>query len=259
MKLLILLTCSMFLFSCSKVPSNSIGIVTEFDGEVRSKPATQGIEITFFDDMDVVDITEIRVPVMDQQPKDSEKVKLEDVDCIITYKVNQDKAIEFYLQTKELDVVDGVKVLGFDIVKTESVTAITNSFLKMPSQEAVIDRDKVNKSIKEELQNKLNERFPKVFEIVNVNTNNVVLDPSIEAIMQKQASVENEKKLLDLKEELVKKQNNNLKMEMEGIRAAASAMGITSDKLLDFKAKMDYNNALRELSKTSTQVQVKAE
>ena len=48
-------------------------------------------------------------------------------------------------------------------------------------------------------------------------------------------------------------------MEMEGIREAALAMGITSDKLLDFKAKMDYNKALRELSKTSTQVQVKAE
>ncbi len=260
-KVLTLISLTLMGVGCSKVPSGSIGIVTEWDGEVRKNPTTQGIELTFFDSMNVVDITENRVELKGLQPKDSSNVKLAVVDSVITYKVNTDKAVDFYLQTKELDVVDGTYVLGYDILKTESETAITKAFLSTSSQEAMSNRDSINAKIKQELQTKLDARYPQVFEIVNVNTNKVVADPSIENIVQQQAAVANEKKLLELKEELIRKQNNNMKMEMEGIKVAAQAMGVSSDKLLEYKAKMDYNNALRELSKStgSTQVQVKGE
>lgn len=246
---------------CSRVPSGSIGIVTEFDGAVRRTPAIQGIEFIVFDSMSIVDVTETRVPLKGLQPKDSDNVRLASVSSVITYKVNVDKAIDFYLQTKELDEVDGANVLGFDIIKTEGITAITSAFLTTTSQNAISKRDELNEKIKTELQSKLDARYPQVFEIVNVNTPDVVADPTIENIIQQQAAVANDKKLLGLKEELIQKQNNNLKMEMEGIKIAAQAMGVSSDKLLDYKARMDYNNALRALAEksTGTQVQVKGE
>jgi hypothetical protein len=252
------------LSGCTVVKQGELGIVSHWGGSIDDTPASAGFNVTVFDSVTTVDATEVRVPVRGITPKDKDGV-LVTTNVIATYRLNQEKAIAFYKQTHEIDVVKQNntedRVLGYQVLEQEINNATQKAFSEFLVSDMVPKKPEMEKRLKEILQDKLNLRYPEAFQVNNVNINETKLGDAVESVLQAQAIAKSQRQLLELQKELAAKETEVMAKKMEGIKSVSKQTGIPVERLLEYKLREQHNNVLSEIAKgrASAQVQVQAE
>lgn len=218
-------------------------------------------ELHFLDTLHVVDGTQVRLSVTDIKAKDVDGILFQDIDAQITYNLNPKGVIEFYRQTREIDRnEDGDAVLGFRVVGKETRNAIVKTIVQFKAAEVNTNKSALEAKLKEILTAELQSRFPDTFEITDVNIDSAQLDSNVEKVLQAQALLDSEKRTMESRLELQKKQQEVLEQELVALRAMAVKAGISVETLLKYRTDTERNKALAEMARNSgsnVQIQVK--
>lgn len=265
MKFIALMLAGLTLASCSRVGTGDIGILVRLDKTVDHKAITNSVEMTFLDSVLIVDGTQVRVLAENVKSKDIDGILFVDIDAQATYNTNPQGAIEFYMKTREIDCVvqnEGsgcIDVLGHRIVKQELINSIVKAFTKFKALDVNVNKAAIEKEVSQTLQEKLNSLYKNSFEITNVNINSAQLDPSVERVLQTQALLDSEKRLISSKLELQIQQSGLFDKELMDLKNTASKIGVSVSDLLKYKNDKERNKVLSELVKNNanTQLQIK--
>lgn len=251
MKKLLLLGLVLLTVSCSKVEQGQGGIVTGFGGDISDNLRSSGWEVVLFDSMQIVDLTQNIVSVDDIAVKDKDGINLRDFDANITFNTNSNLVVDFYKKTKSITRIrdengDGDYVLGYSIVKMEVINQLQKTIANFQSKDITSNREKIEQSVKEDLQKSLNDRFGNVFEIVNVNINKIILDETVEKSLQLIQVTKNQELEINAQMQQVKARKDLLDAELRAKSEIVSKYGMTMKEYMDIEIKRDFNKALEK-------------
>lgn len=261
MKSLFLLVLLVLTVACGRVGTGEVGILLSWDKQVQPNPIQNSVEITFLDEMYVVDNTQVRIPVTNVKAKDIDGILFQDIDAQVTYNTIPQGAVDFYKLTKELDSLEGFDnyVIGARVIEKESKNALIKVFTKFKASQVNTEKSSIEKALLEELTIELNKRFPNTFLIVDINIDSAQLDPNVEKVLQSQALLDSEKRTISSKMELQKKHSELLDSEIAEMKNTASKAGISVADLMKYKNDKEKNRVLSELARNgnNTQIQIK--
>lgn len=250
-KLLVLLSLLTLTVSCSRINEGQGGIVTEVDGTISNDVRRSGFEVVILDSLQVVDLTQNIVKVDDISVKDKENINLREFDANITFDTNIDHIVSFYKKTRSITEIkdeneDWDRVLGYNIIKLETVNQLQKTVAMFSSADIASNRDKIESKVKEDLQKSLNERFGEVFTIVNVNINKIVLDESVERSLQLIQVTRNQQLEINAQKEQVKSKKELLDAELQAKSDVVRKYGLTMKEYMEIEIKRDFNKALEK-------------
>ena len=262
MKIIILALLSLTILSCTRVSTGELGIKRDFWGEVSDEVVTQGLPITILSDITVIDATQVRVMANDVKAKDIDGILFSDIDVQAVYNVKKDGAIKFYKQTREVDCVrendsrSCENVLGYRVIHQELVNSVSKAVNKFKSNDVNTNKQAIEEEVKNVLVEKLESLYPGSFEVTNVNINSAQLDPSVERVLQAQALLDSEKRLMSSRMELQTQQTELLKKELSEMKDIASKSGISLVELMRFRNEKERIKVMSEFAKNSPNVQL---
>lgn len=250
-KLIVLVLMSLILSSCSKVEQGQGGIVTGFGGDISDNLRSSGWEVVVFDSMQVVDLTQNIVSVEDIAVKDKDGINLRDFDANITFNTNPNLVVDFYKKTKSITRIkdengDGDYVLGYSIVRMEVINQLQKTIADFQSKDITSNREKIEQSVKQDLQKSLNDRFGNVFEIVNVNINKITLDESVEKSLQLIQVTKNQELEINAQMQQVKARKDLLDAELRAKSEIVSKYGMSMKEYMEIEIRRDFNKALEK-------------
>lgn len=258
---LLLVVSAVGMMGCTRVGTGELGIVLDVNKEVKAMPVMNSWELHILDTLHVVDATQVRLMVTDVKAKDIDGILFQDIDAQITYNLNSKGVIDFYRKTREIDLdSDNNKVLGFRVVSKEARNALVKTIVQFKANQVNTDKATLEAKLKEILTAELEARFPDTFEITDVNIDSAQLDQNVEKVLQAQALLDSEKRTMESRLELQKKQQEVLEQELIGLRIMAAKAGISVETLLKYRTETERNKALAEMARNSganVQVQVK--
>ena len=246
------------LSSCSRVGTGEIGIVLDVMKQVKDEPVVNSFEFHLFDDLIVVDGTQVRTPVENVKAKDIDGILFEDIDAQVTYNVNPKGAVEFFKLTKEIDYTNEGSYVGFRLMTKEAKNALVKVFTQFKAIQVNTEKSLIEEKLKSLLSEELNKKYPNTFIITDVNIDSAQLDKSVEAVLQNQALIDSEKRTVASQIELQKMKSNMLDQELIEMKASAVKAGISVSDLMKYKNDKERNRVLSELARgnASTQIQV---
>lgn len=262
-KLLILSSIMIILSSCGfhKVETGEIAIKTgSFSGKIESTYATQGLYFAPLTDHLIVDATDVRFEFNDLTPKDSNNIKFRDVDLTIPIKLNPKKAVEFYIKTKEVDVLKqnevSTNVLGYRKITNKLNSVIIKAFSKFEYQLFINNRDLLENEIRKLAQEAVDFIEPETFIVGTVDTTTINLDPEVELALQDKAIIGMKQKLMLDREVLLMKELALQEKELTQLKVIASKSGISVESLMNYRIQNEKNSVLSKLAKSNANVQV---
>lgn len=266
MKLLLLLLTiiALVLTSCGfhSVDNGNIAIVVDsFSKNVHNNVASSGLNFKPFTSFHEVDATDVRVEMIDLQPKDKKGMKFEDVDMTVTVRLVQDKAVKLYQETKEIDPVshNDSSVLGYNKLQQLIKSVVIKSFQTFGYQEFMDDRDKLESKIKSMIEDEIEVLMYGAYTVKSVNTTTINLMSDIEKSFQNRSLVAQKERLVAIKERLMLKELGLKEKEMDRLGEIAKKVGISVKDLMDYKIQNDRNEVLSDLSKGSTSVMLQVD
>lgn len=243
--------------SCTRVGTGELGIVLDFNKEVKQMPVLNSWEFHFLDTLYVVDSTQVRLMITDVKAKDMDGILFKEIDAQITYNLNPNGVVNFYKQTREIDKTEeGDKILGGRVVLKEARNALVKTIVQFKASQVNTDKSALEAKLKEILTAELNARFPDTFEITDVNIDSAQLDTNVEKVLQAQALLDSEKRTMESRLELQKKQQEVLEQELIGLKQMAIKAGISVETLLKYRTETERNKALAEMARNQGNVQV---
>ena len=173
--LVIIVSLAFTLNSCSRVGTGEVGIVLDFNRQIKDKAIVNEWEFHLLDTLIIVDSTQIRVPILNAKAKDIDGILFVDIDAQITYNIIEENAPQFFKLTKELDTVEGNQTLGFRVVSKEAKNALVKSFTHFKAMQASTDKAQIEAKTLQMLTEELDRRFPNTFTITDVNIDQALL------------------------------------------------------------------------------------
>ena len=252
----------LFLTACGKgVETGDIAITSGvFSKKIDSEYKGPGWHLGPLTNFLIVDATEVRIEFENLTPKDANNIKFRDVDITVAFKINREKAVEFYKATKEVDSVkqnDGyTNVLGYKKMKNKLKSVIIKSFAKHPYQKFMRNREILENEIRILGQAAAEEIYPEAFVVGQVDTTTINLDEQVERALQDKAIISMKKKLILDREELMLKEVELQKKELETLKKVAQSAGISLESLLEYNVKREKNSVMSELAKSNSNIQV---
>lgn len=249
--------------ACTRVGTGELGIVLDFNKQVKPDPVVNSWELHFIDTLYVVDSSAIRIPISDVRAKDIDGILFQDIDAQVTYNILPKGAVNFYAKTKEIDYSkeSGESTLGMRLVGKEARNALGKTFTEFKANQVNTDKAAIEKAMKERLTTELNILYPDTFQITDVNIDSAQLDANVEKVLQAQALIDSEKRTIQSRMELQKKQSELLDQELQEIKVTATRAGIPVSDMLKYKNDKERNRVLSEFARNAssgnTQVQVK--
>lgn len=248
--------------ACSRVGTGEVGILLDFSRQVQPMPVVNEWEVHILDTLHVVDASQVRVPVSDVRAKDVDGILFQDIDAQVTYNLVPTGAPKFYELTKEIDQPKETgyePTLGFRVVGKEARNALIKTFSLFKASQVNTDKALLEKKLAELLTEELTLRYPNTFVITDVNIDSAQLDPNVEKVLQSQALIDSERRTIESRLQLQKKQSELLDQELIEIRSTAAKVGISVAELLKYKNEKERNRVLSEMARnnTNTQVQVR--
>lgn len=243
---------------CTRISTGELGLRHSFSGQIQDSVATTGFEMTVFESVTVIDATQARVLANDIRAKDVDGVLFSDIDVQATYNIKESGEVAFYKKTKEIDCVkqnDGSpceNVLGFNLVKQELVNATAKAITKFKASDVNTNKIAIEEELKKILTEKLEARFAGAFEVTNVNINSAQLDASVERVLQAQALLDSEKRLMSAKLEIQNQQTELLRREMAEMKEIASKSGVKVGEVMTFRNDKERNRLLSEFAKNNS-------
>lgn len=236
---------------CSVVDQGQGGIVTGINGEISSELRTGGFEVVLWDSMETIDLTQNIVNLDNVSARDSDNIPLSELDAKVTFDTNPNEVINFYRKTKSItDIKDenGNKntVLGYAIIRNEAVNILQKSISKFKSKDITSNRNDIEKDLKGMLQESLDTRFGKVFNIVDVNINKISLNAEIEKSLQLVQVTRNQQLEIEAQTAQVNSRKQLLDAEMRAKAEVANRYGLTVREYLELEIKREFNKALEK-------------
>lgn len=256
MKLILLTLCITLISSCGfkSVDNGNVAIVIDsFSKNVHDNPLNSGLTFKPFTSTVEVSATDVRLELSDLQPKDKKGMKFEDVDVTITLRLDKEKAVTLYKETKEVNYVEHLDndVLGYQKLKQIATAVVTDAFLSFNYQEFISSREKLDKKIQELLQKEVDQLLYKAYKIKDVQTIKTNLMPDIEKAFQNRSLVSQKELLVKSRERLMLKEMELKEKEMFKMKNIAKKIGVKVKDLMDYQVQMDRNEVLSDLSKGS--------
>jgi hypothetical protein len=260
MRKLILILLLVLLSGCSIVETGSIGIIKHFAGEISVDPAT-GMNLVILDSIIAkVDTTETRAAINKLRPSDANGVLLDDLDIIVSFRLDPAKVPAFYIQTKELDeykddagrviVTVGLKVLE-NVVK-HSVQELTKkqSLVTLAANLTTYETD-----IMTQAQLELDKGYPGVFKLIRINVNHFVPPQAILEQANKTAALKSEVERNTEEQKLIVQrtqlETSKAKVEAVALRTAMSETGLSAANLIAWKNARAYEMQAKAIGETA--------
>lgn len=246
--------------ACSRIGTGELGLVLDFNRQIKPEAVVNSWEFHILDTLYVVDSSQIRVPIKDIRAKDIDGILFQDIDAQVTYNLNPKGATRFYELTKEVDYTDKNEyTLGLKVVAKEARNVLIKTFTEFKASQVNTEKTLLETTMLKLLTEELNKRYPDTFVITDVNIDSAQLDPNVEKVLQAQALIDSEKRTIQSRMELQKKQSELLDMELMEIRATASKIGISVSDMLRYKNEKERNRVLSEMARNNqnTQIQIK--
>ncbi len=186
---------------------------------------------------------EIVIDINDLQPKAADNLSLLDLDVSVFYRVQANHVSELMVKyaASASRGADGVYLPAYGLVVREARSSIYENVSKIDSLQLHKQRDVLQNSVLEELQRRLENSDPGVFQITRVVVRALNTDPSIEAAIRD--AVEAEKRL-EAKQVQVEIAKRDAEIEVERAKGIAEANRIINSSLTAAYLQHEVNIAL---------------
>lgn len=238
-----------FLSGCSRVETGSVGILKHWGGEISNEGQT-GFVWTVLDSMIAhVDTTETRYPISKLQPSDANGVLLEDLDLVVSYRLDATKVPSFYIQTKELDTYKDesgreITTVGLKVMENIVKHAAQELTKKQSLVTLAANLTQYEADILAQAQKELDAGYPGVFKLVRVNVNHFIPPAAIRDQANRTAALKSEAernaeetKLIDQRKQL---EASKTLIEANALRSAAAATGLSPEQIIAWKNARAY-------------------
>jgi hypothetical protein len=232
------------LAGCARVETGNIGILRHWGGEISMTGVT-GFNWMILDSMIAeIDTTETRIPVDNLRPADSNGVLLDDLDIIVSYRLDPLKVSPFYIQTKELDeFVDDtghkITTVGIKILENIMKHAVQEQTKQQALGDLAGNLRAYENAIMRTAQEELNKGYPGVFELIRVNVNHFVPPTAILEQANKTAALRGEKERnkqeLELIVQRTELERSKALVEGRALASTAKETGMTPEQLIAWK------------------------
>lgn len=217
-------------------------------------PMGSGFHTVWFGSIHEYHGREIILPISDIHPKDKSNILLKDLDLVVTYQVDQNKAAEFLVKTNDWMEKDGVTWLGMQRVERAARQVIGPSTRHFESIEILNDPPKLEERFKADLQANLDADYGVgTLRIVDVKVANILVSEVIETRIQSVALLAAERVKNEATMAILESRQKTLAKEASVLKAAAAEGGLTVDQLLQ----AELIKALREGVKAEVVVPTK--
>ncbi|QWY74952.1 MAG: hypothetical protein JVY19_00470 [Ferrovum myxofaciens] len=227
------------LAGCTRIPTGSVGVLQHFDGTIDNIIVNPGMQLSIFDAYIPIDTTLTRVSVEKLQPKDSNGVPLENVQVVVTFRLDPSKVASFYIKTKELDREDnGLYTLGPKILQ-ESVIPYAVQLATERSDLATISSHLGDyaETIRQVSVSRLDKLYPNnPFIIQSVTVPNFELPETIQKQVNAKAgflaelqTIEAEKQVVEQRQQLVQERAT---VSANALAQAAHATGLSVEQVI---------------------------
>lgn len=234
---------------CTRIETGSVGILKHWGGDISTQ-AQKGMVITVFDKIvGDVDVTETRVPMQHLRPADAKGVQLEELDVVLSFRLNGEKVPSFYINTKELDHYKDesgrdITTVGLNVVKNLASHAINEATKKNQMSTLAAGLPKYEEEIKLQVQKELDAGYPGVFQIVRVNINNIRLPDAVAKQASSMANLDMENERLDKEMSLTAKRETMARqsamIDAKALRAAVEETKLNPEQVTAWRNAKSY-------------------
>ncbi|PNE59930.1 hypothetical protein A8H39_01925 [Paraburkholderia fungorum] len=232
------------LSGCTRIETGNVGIVKHWGGSIDPIPVDPGFHLTLFKTITEVDATLTRVPVEGLVPKDAKGVPLNDVDIVVTYKLNPAGVSKFYASTKEIDDYrdesgNTFQTLGLYLIRSKAPHVMQ----EVTSRDEIInlsrDLTAYERQASEEFKHELDAQYPGAFESVVVQVNKFQLPDSVQKQVNDMAGMDAERmrnqQEIELAEQRTQLAEKNAIVDAMALRQAADAARLTPEQIIEWK------------------------
>jgi hypothetical protein len=171
-------------------------------------------------------------------PKDKDGVLLKDLDLIVTYKTNPQKAVAFFVQTGDSTYkrADGTEHLGLGRIDRDARATIGESIRNYSSLEILNNPEQLETKFKHDLQVKLDTLYGKdTFLVTNIKVSNILVSDVIEQRIQNRILIDGQAVKNNAIAMMQANAIKGLTVELQTLSISAKAANVTVDQALNFK------------------------
>jgi regulator of protease activity HflC (stomatin/prohibitin superfamily) len=216
--------------TCGAIQEGNFGLKQSFvTSAYDHSPYHSGFNLVWFGDIQEFNGREILLQVDDIHPKDKSNILLKDLDLVVVYTVNKEKAADFLVRTS--DSKNGN--MGVSRVERAARQMIGPSVRHFESIEILNDPTKLQDQFKTDIQKSLDEDYGAgTFQIVDVKVANILVNDVIESRIQSAAILAAEKAKNEATLAVIESRQTSMDKEATVLKHAADTAGITVDQLL---------------------------
>lgn len=240
---------------CGRIREGNFGLrKSAINAAYDHQPLPSGFNTAFLASIHEVYGRESLIQVEDIHPKDKSNILLKDLDLVVTFKVDHEKAAEFYVRTNDGVDKDGVLVLGTQRVDRAARQTIGTSLRHFETIEVLNDPAVLQNRFKLDLQANLDSDYGKgTFDVLDVKVANILVSDVIETRIQSASVLAAEKAKNEATMAILASRQATLTQEAKVLHDAAAEGGITVDQLLQ----SELLKVIREGGKVDAVVSVK--
>lgn len=223
-----------------------------FSGKYNREAVGTGLNLKLWGGIDEFYGSEEMVKIDNIHPKDKNFILLRELDLIVTFQINRDKAVEFLVKTRDIGVdPKGIYHLGINRIDKDARNTIGQSIGKFTSMEILNDLQTVEKTYLVDLQKDLDLLYGKdTIHVSNVKISNVKVSEAIEERLQSVAVINAEAAKNAATMAILENREKTLTKEATLISNVSKNSGISVDQLLQYET----IKAIKEGAATHVQV-----
>jgi hypothetical protein len=230
---------------CTRIESGNVGIVKHWGGKIDPEVLEPGFHFMIFDSLLAeVDATPTRVAVNNLTPKDADGVPVDDLDIVVTYKLNAPYVSKFYTGTHELDTYKDGSGREYTTIGLEAIKQLAPGVMQTATETddpvAIAKNTQLyDAKASAEFKRVLDARYPNAFDSVSVLTLHFKLPDSIQqqvnAVAAFNAEAERNKAELALIAQRKELASKKATVDAEALRAAADAAHLTPEEVIAWR------------------------
>ena len=240
---------------CGSIREGNFGIKQQaFNAAYDHQPLPSGFNTVFLGSIHEVYGRESMIQVEDIHPKDKNNILLKDLDLVVTFKVEKDKAVDFFVRTNDRADKDGLWVLGTQRVDRAARQVIGPSLRHFDSIEVLNDPASLQNQFKLDLQANLDADYGTgTINVLDVKVAHILVSDVIETRIQSASVLAAEKAKNEATMAVLASRKATLAQEAKVLHDAAVEGGISVDQLLQ----AELLKVMREGAKADVVVQAK--
>lgn len=202
------------------VETGQVGVRTTMSGQVESDEIGQGWYQHFFSTVRKFSVKQIPIQLDDLKPKVGDNLRLQDFDVTVYYTINPASVADTFVKYQNSTIQDegsSVYYPAYVLVKNLARSAANDAVSKIPSMLINEKRIELEQTIKQMLQDELEQTDKGVFTVDRVNITNILTDEVVEASIRNIAESENRKQVAKNNLEIAKTQAEEYKVRSEAL------------------------------------------